>query len=465
MGRQTCGSLPDVHLSSSKGATCKDEAHDTALWRDELPFYQVVVLWLLRLGVTPSHVAIMPDGSRRSRIKSLGIRMKCIGEMMMLPTDLQTKMRDMEIASSDAACDLTEDFMNSYIDQTECPDVDMLMRCAGARLSDFVVMQCGYAYLNMTSKKWPDVGFWDWVWAFLMYQLHWPAILLGSVPSHVAIMPDGSRRFAQRTGTDLRRTYIVGALLFGRACRWCFEAGVSRVTVFVFALRHMRRSTYEKTALFSAAMDTWANSLRTLSHIDSLGMRMMCVGQTELLPIEQQIKLAELEVATSHSQRSHTCLICTGYSSKNQMARAALHLAKAVKAAIITTKDVTAELLDAYIAHTECPDVDMLMRCAGPSTHSQRLRAALQAARVRAHQRGQQALEALICATPGHAQRRACIQVLQEGSARCTQRRNVVHRKARFAFEPSHPTCSREFRLRLERDPSTFAEDFTIETH
>ncbi|XP_037574741.2 isoprenyl transferase-like [Dermacentor silvarum] len=147
-----------------------------------------------------------------SRIKSLGIRMKCIGEMMMLPTDLQTKMRDMEIASSDAAwtriclaCigyttkhqmaqtalhmaravkfsslrsdDLTEDFMNSYIDQTECPDVDMLMRCAGARLSDFVVMQCGYAYLNMTSKKWPDVGFWDWVWAFLMYQLHWPAIL------------------------------------------------------------------------------------------------------------------------------------------------------------------------------------------------------------------------------------------------------------------------------------------------
>ncbi|KAH7946213.1 hypothetical protein HPB49_021491 [Dermacentor silvarum] len=117
-------------------------------------------------------------------------------------------------------------------------------------------------------------------------------LVLGCVPSHVAVMPDGNRRFAQRTGTDLRRTYIAGTLLFSGACRWCFEAGVSRVTVFVFALRHMRRCTFEKTALLLATVDTWADSLRTL--------------------------------------------------------------------------DVTAELLDAYIAHTECPDVDMLMLCAGP---------------------------------------------------------------------------------------------------
>ncbi|XP_049525674.1 dehydrodolichyl diphosphate synthase complex subunit Dhdds-like isoform X2 [Dermacentor silvarum] len=206
---------------------------------------------------------------------------------------------------------------------------------------------------------------WDsrtpWYYAAVLW-----LVQLGCVPSHVAVMPDGNRRFAQRTGTDLRRTYIAGTLLFSGACRWCFEAGVSRVTVFVFALRHMRRCTFEKTALLLATVDTWADSLRTLGHIDNLNMRMMCVGQIELLPIEQQIKLAELEVATSHGQRSHICLVCTGYSSKHQMARAALHLAKAVKAATITTEDVTAELLDAYIAHTECPDVDMLMLCAGP---------------------------------------------------------------------------------------------------
>ncbi|XP_050035209.2 dehydrodolichyl diphosphate synthase complex subunit Dhdds-like [Dermacentor andersoni] len=138
------------------------------------------------------------------------------------------------------------------------------------------------------------------------------------------------------------------------------------MTALAFALRHLRRSNFEKTALFSKAGNIWANSLRTLGLIDSLGMRMMCVGQTEVIPIELQIKLAELEAATSHGQRSHTCLVCTGYSSKTQMARAALYLAKAVKAATITTEDVTVELLDAYIAHTECSDVDMLMRCADP---------------------------------------------------------------------------------------------------
>ncbi|KAL3203635.1 hypothetical protein MRX96_041826 [Rhipicephalus microplus] len=38
-------------------------------------------------------------------------------------------------------------------------------------------------------------------------------VQLGSVPIHVAIMPDGSRWFARRTGTDLRRTYAIGTQL------------------------------------------------------------------------------------------------------------------------------------------------------------------------------------------------------------------------------------------------------------
>ncbi|KAL1431490.1 hypothetical protein MTO96_014135 [Rhipicephalus appendiculatus] len=226
--------------------------------------------------------------------------------------------------------DVTAELVDDYIAHTECPDVDMLMRSAGPRFSDFMIMQCSYAYLHITPKTWPDVDFWEWIHALVMYQLHRSDISLGSVPSHVAIMPDGSRRFARRTGTDLRRTYAVGTQLLSRACRWCFEAGVGRVTAFVFALRHLRRSTFEKTAVFSEVVDKWANSLHTLGLVDRLGMRMMCVGQMEVLPEELQMKLADLDAATSLGRR-----------------------------------DVTAELVDAYVAQTECPDVDMLMRSGG----------------------------------------------------------------------------------------------------
>ncbi|KAL1486321.1 hypothetical protein MTO96_047017 [Rhipicephalus appendiculatus] len=38
----------------------------------------------------------------------------------------------------------------------------------------------------------------------------------GDVPSHVAIMPDGNRRFSRRTGTELRQTYVAGTLLYCR---------------------------------------------------------------------------------------------------------------------------------------------------------------------------------------------------------------------------------------------------------
>ncbi|KAH7959600.1 hypothetical protein HPB49_012292 [Dermacentor silvarum] len=72
--------------------------------------------------------------------------------------------------------DITVKLIDDYLALVECADVNMLMRCAGSRFSDFAVPQCSYAYLNMEPKLWEELSFWNWIWAFLMYQLHWPAI-------------------------------------------------------------------------------------------------------------------------------------------------------------------------------------------------------------------------------------------------------------------------------------------------
>ncbi|KAH7956327.1 uncharacterized protein LOC119389043 [Rhipicephalus sanguineus] len=72
--------------------------------------------------------------------------------------------------------DLTANLIDEYLSLVECPDVDMLMRCAGAKFSDFAVPQCNYTYLNMVPTFWEEQGFWDWIWAFIEYQLYWPAI-------------------------------------------------------------------------------------------------------------------------------------------------------------------------------------------------------------------------------------------------------------------------------------------------
>ncbi|XP_077508734.1 dehydrodolichyl diphosphate synthase complex subunit DHDDS-like [Amblyomma americanum] len=154
---------------------------------------------------------------------------------------------------------------------------------------------------------------------------------LGSIPQHVAVMPDGSRRFAKRTGTDLHRAYVSGTRLYERMCRWCLGTGVQRMTAFFMAARQLQRSTFEKAALLSGVVDTWMESLQNLSEVTTLGIELRTVGALEMLPTEFAQRLAALEIATSG-----------GFS------------------------DITAELIEGCLDLVECPEVSMLFRCAGP---------------------------------------------------------------------------------------------------
>uniref|UniRef100_G3MS10 Alkyl transferase n=1 Tax=Amblyomma maculatum TaxID=34609 RepID=G3MS10_AMBMU len=202
-------------------------------------------------------------------------------------------------------------------------------------------------------------------------QLPWYKVVVlwllrfGPIPSHIAVMPDGNRRYAERTGAGLEHTYSAGTRLFTQASCWSFEAGVNRLTAFAFAPRHQKRNAFERDALFCQTIGTLTTSLQTLDKLKSLGLRIRSVGQVDLLPSGLRAELAELEAATSDDPRERTCLACIGYSSRHQIVLAALDMAKGVKAGTISSEDVTAEFLDAYVTDIECPDVDMLVRCAG----------------------------------------------------------------------------------------------------
>ncbi|KAH6934200.1 hypothetical protein HPB50_021502 [Hyalomma asiaticum] len=188
----------------------------------------------------------------------------------------------------------------------------------------------------------------------------------GDVPSHVAIMPDGNRRFSRVTGTELHETYVSGTLLYGRACLWCFGTGVDEITTFLLATRHSRRCEFEKSALLSGVIDTIMESSHYPNRLRSPGVHMRNCGPMELLPKEYQVKLATLEVATTSDtrmMRKQATFYIDG--TKSQMLRMARDLSQAVGAGALVQEDITADFIDAYLAVVECFDVDMLMRCAG----------------------------------------------------------------------------------------------------
>ncbi|XP_075527288.1 isoprenyl transferase-like [Dermacentor variabilis] len=197
-------------------------------------------------------------------------------------------------------------------------------------------------------------------------------VSLGAVPRHVCLVPDGHRRFSRATGTDLRRVYAVGACMYVKLREWCFHAGVDVISVFVFTVRNLSRNAFEVTSALDQANRIHVEVVNNVGVYRARGMQVGACGDLDLLPYELRSSLARAEIATSNMREN--CLkkqiSCAAYNTTHQMTRMALHLAKAVKEGVIRSEDLTGEFLDEYVALTECPDTDLLLRSGGDQRFS-----------------------------------------------------------------------------------------------
>lgn len=186
-----------------------------------------------------------------------------------------------------------------------------------------------------------------------------------SIPDHVAAMPDGNRRFAKTAGIGLPQSYRLGILKFQQMCYLFASIGVRKVTGFIFSTRNFNRSASEIGVILSKITSVAIGTLANLRIPRQLGIMFRFMGQLELLPKEVQVKVAQVEVATSFHKSGLACTMCTAYSCKHETQRMVLDFAKAVGEGVIQSRDITSELIERYLALSVVPEVDLWYRSAG----------------------------------------------------------------------------------------------------
>ncbi|XP_070382388.1 isoprenyl transferase-like [Dermacentor albipictus] len=197
-------------------------------------------------------------------------------------------------------------------------------------------------------------------------------VSLGVVPRHVCLVPDGHRRFSRATGTDLRRVCAVGADKFTKLRDWCFRGGVDVVSIFMFSVRNLRRNAFEVTSALDQANLMHVEAVDNVDVYHARGVQVCPCGDLELLPEELRANMARAEIATLNMPENSLKrqMFCAAYSTTHQLSRMALHLAKAVKEGVIRSEDLTGEFLDEYVALTESPEADLLVRSGGDQRFS-----------------------------------------------------------------------------------------------
>ncbi|CAN8006518.1 unnamed protein product [Ixodes hexagonus] len=140
--------------------------------------------------------------------------------------------------------------------------------------------------------------------------------------------------------------------------------GVQGSSIYVFSTHNFNRSKSEIDGIFGEMATLCRNILENLAHYRNLGSRIRCVGDLEMMPRTMQRLLAKVDIVTS-SNCGNTMTACVAYSSRHQMTRMALKLARAVKEGTLQSTDITPGLIDGYMNIEDAPEIGILVRTSG----------------------------------------------------------------------------------------------------
>jgi undecaprenyl diphosphate synthase len=179
---------------------------------------------------------------------------------------------------------------------------------------------------------------------------------------HVALIMDGSGRWAQRRGWPRTIGHRAGAEAVRRIVRCAPEYGISTLTLFAFSAANWRRSASEAATLMSIFQD-YLETERT-EHL-SRGVRLSVIGRRDRQPAALVASIGRSERATSGCARLHLRL-AIDYSAREALVEAASRIGLRTPVRSVHFGQQFTEIL-AEVIHdsASAPDVDLLIRTGG----------------------------------------------------------------------------------------------------
>src|SRR5215475_16176151 len=131
---------------------------------------------------------------------------------------------------------------------------------------------------------------------YSLYERRLVASLAGKPhPHHVGLMCDGNRRWAREMGyVDPNDGHRVGAVKIKDVIRWCEQAGIGHVTLYLLGTENLRRPAAELDPLLRIIEDL-ASDLAA----EGNPWRLKAVGALDVLPASTAAALKAAETATA----------------------------------------------------------------------------------------------------------------------------------------------------------------------
>lgn len=177
------------------------------------------------------------------------------------------------------------------------------------------------------------------------------------LPTHIGIILDGNRRWAEQNGLPTLEGHRKGYGTLKVIARAAFERGVTYVSAFCFSTENWNRTKQEVDYLMKLAMKLASVDAKKLIKEN---IKIVVLGIEEKVPPELVNQWRVIE-DKSKNNTGGVLAICFNYGGKREIADAVKEIVRSG----ITEEKVNETLITKHLYHPEVPPIDLLIRTSG----------------------------------------------------------------------------------------------------
>jgi undecaprenyl diphosphate synthase len=186
------------------------------------------------------------------------------------------------------------------------------------------------------------------------------------IPSHVAIIMDGNRRWAKRQGLPALMGHWKGADTLTRIVRSASELGIKALTVYSFSTENWNRAQEEVDGLmhlFKVYLEREREPMRCE------GVRLDAIGDHSRLPA---FVLRELELSKSYTShcKKIDLVLAINYGGRDDIRRAFVGMMEDCERGKLSKDQISEKMISRYLDTAKWPDPELLIRTSGERRQS-----------------------------------------------------------------------------------------------
>ncbi len=181
------------------------------------------------------------------------------------------------------------------------------------------------------------------------------------IPQHVAIIPDGNRRWAKEKGKKPWDGHEVAAGNLEEISRRARDRGITHLTMWGSSLENLEKRPLREKAALLDIYERYFQKLLNSEEVKNGDLRIRIIGRWQHVFPKPLIKILENGITQTADNSVFNLTLCLAYSGDDEM----LGAIKSIVDEDLTASDISSDVVKSHLMTHDLPPVDYLIRTGG----------------------------------------------------------------------------------------------------